>query len=352
LLVSNDPLLLDELLRLAAAVPVELAVMPEPGAAHEAWRCAPLVLLGTEVAAEAVRRGLPRRAGVILVGRDLDDASVWERASSVGAEQVVFLPDAEGWLTGRLATCAGIAPEAPVVCVVGGRGGAGASTLATALASVAVRRGHRCMLIDADPLGGGLDLVLGEESAPGARWPDVVGAAGTMPAGGLRDAVPRCGRGGALSLLSWDRGDLLQIPPESMQVALAAGRGGDDLVVVDLPRRLDPAAQTALDCLGPVLLVVPAEVRATAAAARVATGLRGRDVRVVVRGPAPSGLGPELIAASLGLPLAGFVRADRRLAAALERGNPPGATGRTPWAAFSEGFLDGLPLRPPDWGPR
>jgi hypothetical protein len=92
--------------------------------------------------------------------------------------------------------------------------------------------------------------------------------------------------------------------------------------------------------------VVPAEVRATAAAARVVTALErvcgAPDLRVVVRGPAPSGLSAHVVAAGLGLPLAGHVRADRRLAAALERAEPPGPAGRSPWAAFCDRFLDGL----------
>jgi hypothetical protein len=115
---------------------------------------------------------------------------------------------------------------------------------------------------------------------------------------------------------------------------------------VDLPRRPDAAAAAALACRGPVLLVIPAEVRATAAAARVAAAVEracpAPDVRVVVRGPAPSGLSAHVLAAGLGLPLAGYVRADRSLAAALERAQPPGPVARSPWAAFCHRFLDDL----------
>jgi threonine dehydrogenase-like Zn-dependent dehydrogenase len=45
------------------------------------------------------------------------------------------------------------------------------------------------------------------------------------------------------------------------------------------------------------------------------------DVRVVVRGPAPGGLTAAAIAQALGLPLAGTVRSDQRLAVALEHGD-------------------------------
>jgi Flp pilus assembly CpaE family ATPase len=78
----------------------------------------------------------------VLVGSDLDDADVWQRAVQVGAEHVVFLPDAEVWLVERLSDAAhrSTGAEAPVVAVVGGRGGAGATTLACSLALTAARQ--------------------------------------------------------------------------------------------------------------------------------------------------------------------------------------------------------------------
>jgi secretion/DNA translocation related CpaE-like protein len=345
LLITGDAELLDETLRLADAAGVSLHVVAEAGGARSSWPGARLVLVGFDAVADLVRRRLPRRAGVVLVARDLDDATVWEAAGSVGAEHVAFLPDAAQWLTRRIREATAPRPV-PVVCAVGGRGGAGASTLAVALSLVAVSRDMRCMLIDADPLGGGLDLMLGEESAAGTRWSDVAAADPGADADLLLGEMPRLRRGAVLSLLSWDRGDLLEIPAEAMTVALDVGRRDADLVVVDLPRRPDAAAAVALASRGPVLLVVPAEVRATAAAARVVAAVERActpaDLRVVVRGPAPSGLSAHVVAAGLGLPLAGHVRADRNLAAALERAQPPGPAGRSPWAAFCHRFLDDL----------
>ncbi|HMA46651.1 MAG TPA: hypothetical protein VKP11_05545, partial [Frankiaceae bacterium] len=126
-----------------------------------------------------------------------------------------------------------------------------------------------------------------------------------------------------------------------MGALLDSARRGSDLVVVDLPRMVDEAAQVALARTTVALLVVPAEVRACAAAARVsaALSLRCPDVRAVVRGPAPGGLTADAVATSLALPLAASLRAEPGIAEALERGEPPGRRARGPLARFCERFL-------------
>lgn len=345
LVVTADEALLDDLLRLSTVSGLSLDVASAAAPAMRRWLTAPLVLVGTDLAEQVAAAGPLRRPGVLLVGRDLDDATVWRRAVAVGAEHVVLVPDGEPWLVDRLADVAeGSSGEARTVAVVGGRGGAGATVLAASLALAAVRRGYRTMLVDGDPLGGGIDLVVGGECQSGLRWPDLVATRGRVGADALRSALPQVDE---LRVLSWDRSDSLTIPGSTMREVLAAGRRGSDLLVVDLPRRVDAAVEETLTRAAITLLVVPAEIRATAAAARVAAALTlvCADVRVVVRGPAPSGLDGAVIAASLGLPLAGELAAEPRLAESLERGEPPGRRARGPLAKFCEGFLDELGVR-------
>jgi secretion/DNA translocation related CpaE-like protein len=340
LLVTADQDLLDDALRLAAAAGVELHVEPEPGAARAAWAAAPLVLVGSDRAHACLGAGLPRRAGVVLVGLDLDDAGVWRLAVEIGAPEVAFLPDAEGWLVDRLAQAVEEnGPPAALLAVLGGRGGAGATTLAAALAVTGVRAGHRALLVDADPLGGGIDLVLGGEEQDGLRWPDLAGSRGRLPAASLPGALPRLHD---LAVLSWDRGDAVAVSAEAVTAVLGAASRSSDLVVVDLPRSLDAGATAAVVAADTVLLLVPAEVRACLAAARVAAAVRPlcRDLRLVVRGPAPAGLEARVVAESLGLPLAGVLRPEPGLAAALERGEVPAGRGRGPLATFCRALLE------------
>jgi secretion/DNA translocation related CpaE-like protein len=344
LVVTDDPAILDDLLRLAAAADVDVEVAADAHAARRSWGRAPLVAVGADQARSCTREGLPRRADVVLVGVDLDDAEVWEQAVRLGAEHVVFLPDAEGWLVDAFADAADpVRKRAVIVGVVGGRGGAGASCLAVALALAGQRRGLRCVLVDADPLGGGIDLAVGAEELGGLRWPDFASARGRVPRRALVEALPRVDD---LSVLSWSRSDTSPVQPEAMQALLTSARRGTDLVVVDLPRSPDDPARVALTMAKVVLLVVPAEVRATAAAHRVCVvaGSYCGDIRAVVRQPGPANLSAATVADALGLPLAGVLRAEPGLAEALERGEPPGSRRRGPLARFSGRFIGGLGL--------
>ena len=107
LLVVDDPDVLDELLRLAAATGTEVDVAADPAAARRCWRTAPLV-----VVAAGLRRGARAAAGCRAAAASCCSARAWttpacgSAAVEAGAERVVFLPDAEDWLTARLADAA------------------------------------------------------------------------------------------------------------------------------------------------------------------------------------------------------------------------------------------------------
>ncbi len=342
LLVTSDAELLDELLRLCAAAGAEAQVAHDIASARLTWAAPPLVVIGSDLAEAATAARLPRRTRVVLVGLDLHDVGIWDVAVDIGADSVVSLPDAQSWLVDRLGETTDTEGGAGlVVAVVGGRGGAGATTLATALAVTGADAGLRCLLVDADPLGGGIDLVLGGEECTGLRWPDLAAAGGRVSGAALREALPQLH---GLSVLSAGRGDALTVPAPAMRSVLGAAARMSDLTVVDLPRTVDAAAEQALTVASVTLLVVPAEVRAAAAAGRVAVavGLTARDVRVVVRGPAPAGLTASVVADTLALPLAGWLAPEPRLDEALERGEPPGRGGRSPLGSFCRELLGDL----------
>ncbi|MGW2113843.1 septum site-determining protein Ssd [Streptomyces zhihengii] len=338
LIVTEDVALLDDLLRLCAAAGAEPEVHHAVPERRDAWEGAPLILVGDDAAHRC--RGVTRRRGVLLVGRDQDDPDVWRRAVEIGADGVLCLPDAETWLVDRIADVVeGVDRPALTVGVIGGRGGAGASTLACALAVTAARAGRRTMLVDGDPLGGGLDVLLGGEHTEGRRWPDFAASKGRVAGGALEESLPQLH---SLRVLSWDRGDSVVVPPEAMRSVLAAARRRGGVVVVDLPRRVDDGVAEALAQLDLGLLVVPGELRAVAAANRVASavGMILTDLRAVVRGPYAPGLDERWVAGALGLPLAGELPVETGLLAAQGQGSPPGAAGRSPLARFCAAFWE------------
>jgi secretion/DNA translocation related CpaE-like protein len=326
LLVTRHDAVRDVVLRLAAlaGTPVHLEA---PGhAARATWRAAGLVVVGPDGLDDV---GLPRRENVVVVSDRPPDAPIWQRALALGAEVVLTLPDGEPGLLDVLAVAGEpTRPRGVVVGVMAGCGGAGASTLAAGLGLTAARDGT-ALLVDGDPVGGGLDLLLAAEQAPGARWPDLVDTRGRLSAPALLEALAQVD---GLAMLSWDRGDPVALPAEAAASVLDAATRAVATVVLDLPRQLDQAAETLLCGCDELLLVVPATVRATAAAARVAERVAAVApvAGVVVREAAAPRLAPGDVAAALGLELRGVIEDDAGIASAAQRGRPPLSRPRGP----------------------
>jgi len=320
LVVISDETLLDEVLRLAAAVGCEVQRAPDVGAARTEWSRAPLIVLDES----ALERELPPRTGLLLVTKGQPESAVWQRVFDTGIERVVAMPDREADLVSAFADVAE-GPRVPggcVIGVVGGRGGAGASVFAATLALVASTTGRGALLVDCDPLAGGLDLLLGAESVPGARWPDLRLHGGRISMPALAEALPEYHRGGRrLPFLSCAHDAPAPEPGALVSVVDAAYRAGK-VVVCDLPRHLGPEVEPVTARADLIALVVPAEVRACAAARQIAARLRLQDDRagLIVRGPSPSAISPQDVATTVQLPLLTSITTDRQLARTLDNG--------------------------------
>ncbi len=345
LVLTADPRLADELHRLAAAAGVALDLRAELPDARTIEGCLLLVVggdLAASVARQVSRRpiqgGRPERTPVLLVTDDADDAGVWQHAMAVGAEQVVVLPDAQDWLVERLAATVDPLGTAYVVAVVSGCGGGGASVLAAAMAVTAADTGHRVLLADLDPLGGGADLTLGVVDVPGLRWPELAAARGRLPGGSVREALPRLDD---LAVLTWGRAGPIDLAPRAVEAVLSAAGRTHDLIVLDLPRAGDPASAAALGRADELLVVVPARLRATASAAQMLArwGPSAPPTRVAVRRLPRDGLSARAVADALDVRLALQMRDDPRLDAGLSRGEPPGLRPRSPLRSAAEQWL-------------
>jgi secretion/DNA translocation related CpaE-like protein len=277
------------------------------------------VLLDAAGAGSCSAPSLPRRTNVIMLSSAEPGAPDWHGAIAVGAERVMTLPADEAELVAALSEAAASGGRdadrrGAVLAVMGGRGGAGASLFATALAQSA----RDALLVDADPWSGGIDLVAGSADKPGLRWPDLALEHGRLDFAAVRQALPRVG---GLSVLSSARaGD--DVEPGPLAAVVDAGRRGGATVVCDLPRRLTRAVEFAVDTADLVVLVTTADIRGCAASTAVAAALSAinPNVGLVVRGPSPAGLRPVDVARTVELPLLAAMRAQPNLAAMLERG--------------------------------
>ena len=262
---------------------------------------------------------MARRPRVVVATGGGAGVDAWRAGVAVGAAAVIELPAEEQVLLEHLCGVRDGAGPRRSVCCLPGRGGAGASTLAVALAVAATSTGAATWLLDADRLGGGLDLVLGAERSDGLRWPDLLDVRGAVGSEALTRAVVRVRD---LHLVSWDRRAGSPGWEAGMGPVVAAARRAADVLVLDLPRHLDEATGRLASTCDTALVVVPADVRSVAAASSVAAEAARwcADVRLVVRTHRRAGLSAADVAGALGLPLAGQVPTDRAVAAAVESG--------------------------------
>jgi hypothetical protein len=217
-----------------------------------------------------------------------------------------------------MGTATGQASAGAVVGVLGGSGGVGASTFAAAMAAGA----RPSTLIDLDAVGGGVDVLLGIEGVPGARWSALRLDGGHLDPALLAGGLPRWG---GVAVLAADCAP--PTPMAARQVVVAAAQLGP--VVVDLPRSPSPARDAALEQCALCVVVTAAEIREVASARAVLRTLpTGVVVGAVVRRGA---LAVDELAGLLGVAVVGVLPAVDRSS------HPPRSIARV-----ASGVLDGM----------
>lgn len=213
-----------------------------------------------------------------------------------------------------------------VLGVLGLSGGVGASTVVAALAMRAAQAGRSVLLVDGHPLGGGLDLLLGDDLVGDLGWTQLVSARGELDTAAV---LPRLRSTAGCAVLSWGRlvtGSAPPMPDPSVWSQLA---GEVDFTVVDLPGPGHEGARPWLHGCTDVVAVVGSGVTRVAAAM---VGLAA--LGLPRRGPAPQLIGSlvrageppttEAISRALDLPVLGVLRDDPTIERALRSGAPVG----------------------------
>lgn len=302
LIAVGDPVLHPEATHLAAATGRQIIDTVDPAAIARHHARAFAVLIDDEHLPDIA--SLPPRPGVfhirsdttITADDDLADSTApqgtsasfilpAEAAALLKAMGKLALGGAGGKKSSRLHASRGV-----VLCFIGAAGGAGTSTVAAAVAQTAAEESEP-VLVDAHRYSGGLDLLLGVEETPGARWGDIDIGEGSVDRGQVRQALPAADSG--VAVLTGARSAVAVpgfSPGELDRVVTVLGTGG--LTVVDappdgLPNRCDYA-----------FIVTPAEVRGAAAAALIAAQCRAANTPagIVVRHRGWSGLTAEEMA--------------------------------------------------------
>ncbi|HEX8626693.1 MAG TPA: hypothetical protein VF755_00790 [Catenuloplanes sp.] len=270
LLMPYSSRFLDEVLDyLGRDVDVEVAFTPTAAQ----WATAPMVLLDARAWAQ-VNRLPDHRWPVAIVGSDQSGtqvAALVERWRCVSPGTTLYQWPHGADAVRRLVAEALTAPRRLDVriAVIGGHGGAGASTLAVALAQAACHAGRRTVLVDSDPLGGGI--------------------------------AARVGHGAALRIVEQH-----EVAEQPGGLADVVGLSPAEVTVVDLSRALDAGQLSAAARCDLVLVVTDAGHNA-AATRRVLTTLTGAGAAVAVVGRSETDHTADYVASDFSAPRAGDV---------------------------------------------
>lgn len=164
----------------------------------------------------------------------------YKRALDHRARALRTLPSESAELLGDLSALAAASGESRILACLPGHGGAGATSLAVALALAASKRGAPATLVDADPHGGGIDTLVQARHVEGARWSDLGGAGGTTDAQVLVEALPLVDGYRLLTFAG--------TPGETVNVqALESLRAAPGTLILDAPLRAGVAAHFSPD---------------------------------------------------------------------------------------------------------
>lgn len=321
LVITDDPEVLDDVIRVAAARATEVLVCADDESIQRHWLSAPLVLIGMDRLERVSQMNLQRRARVIVVSHVETNAvaerRAWQQAVALGVEHVVELPEGEQWLLDALDDVEGSLGQ--IITVIGGSGGVGASTFAVNLAITARSEGRSVALVDLDPWSGGLDLLMGAERSPGLRWSALDSVHGRVSARALADA---CVHVAGVDLLSCDAIDACPAP--AVHSVIDALQRGYERVIVDLAVPAIPSAREIVARSTHVLMVVATHVHAAASAGRLAQWVRdcGQQPELVVVNTA-KGLLAQEISQALELPLVASVPYVASMAVRSDAGELP-----------------------------
>lgn len=240
--------------------------------------------------------------GFYLWPQERDELAAASRRVSVG------VADASG--SGRM------------IAVLGSRGGAGTTFLATHLTAAFARRGRDCVLVDVDPLFDDVGAALGipvDEPVP--TLADLIADDGIAAA----ERRPWTHTGG-FRVIPGSSGELVSSDPDDVVAVLDATARSSDVVVAHVPRTVSAVGTAVAARAHEVVMVLTLDVGSFRAAKRAIAAFDVEDrCRFVVNRAARADVAVADVQRVFGRPALGVVPASSAVRAAQDRGQllPP-----------------------------
>ena len=333
LLVSSNDLLIHEFEKYSAVTQTPLEVSANPNVEQ--------ISQAHHIFVDALCKTAPiDHPQLTLVVMGETSPETWQVAVTHKAVHVAVMPDGQSWIIEHFP--APIVAQAFALGVIPAIGGAGASTIASAISVHAKQDFHSVMLVDLDRANAGLDIVCGAESSEGLRWDDIGSTPGLMRGEDIQRAVPVHD---GVHILSWKRDALALNKEMPCAEVIKQLSGVFEFLVLDfgtteafdaeLLRRLDAA-----------IVVVPNTVRGCASAARRIAEARAQGVEplLVVREVSGSHLKSVEVSDSLQVPLLTRLPTDQRVVEQIEQGMGPGLVNLGSFTRAITQIRDGLQL--------
>lgn len=210
---------------------------------------------------------------------------------------------------------------ARVVAVHGARGGVGATFVATHLAAALARRGHRSVLLDLDATFADVSAALGVSTEdPPRTIGELLPLGEEVSPRHIEEVLWSHPQGFGVLLAPGD--DAAVVPrPDHYRAAVSATRRSCDVVVLHLPRGLDPIARAGLEVADRVVVVLGLDLMSFRGARRtIATaGLEDRCTFVVNRARRAE-ITPADVQRVFGAPAAVVIPSFRAIPAAQDHG--------------------------------
>ncbi len=316
LLVSSNPLIIEEFNSIAALVNVQLVVTQQPTQSQLTDTQRIFVDHESDVAAINAcnlqnQISASTETSLVLAGAATPHS--WQVAAEIGAKHIVLIPESRQWLVDYIKS--GPSKLGQVITLTGITGGSGTTTIALALARACAQIGKSVTLVDLDFQSVGLDVAAGCEKSLGLNWSKIQSQAAQADGEAIIAELPEIE---GVRLLTNDV--LRSHPDRQLQTRIIEQLSGNcDLVLIDSGRWQPESVVSEIE-IAERFFVIPNTIRACAIGREIVNIETDQCQQLIVREIPGSGLSPVMVAETLDRSLGAVVPTDPRICELSEQG--------------------------------